>query len=151
MKTLYEPESGVHGELVASRNHYGQHLREKGHPKKRLAVARAEANAAMRMVAEAWNNLTDERIEEYKRNTSGIRAEYERNTSGTQAEHKRPSRQPQARYAPYLLQPCRDPARILPFPEGRGEGAWMHLNPTTMGSPATRVGRVTPCAPPSTT
>ena len=60
MKNLEGPQIGAHGEVVASRNHYGQHLRKKGHPKKRLTVARAEADTAMRIVAEAWNNLTDE-------------------------------------------------------------------------------------------
>ena len=60
MKTLYEPESGVHGEVVARRNHYGQHLRKRGHPRKRLTVARYQPDTAMRIVAEAWNKLPDE-------------------------------------------------------------------------------------------
>src|ERR1035438_4584020 len=59
MRTLDGPQSGARGELVASRNHYGQHLRKKGHPRKRLTVARDEADKAMFIVAEAWNNLTD--------------------------------------------------------------------------------------------
>ena len=60
MKTLDGPQSGARGDVVASRNHYGQHLRKKGHPKKRLTVARVEADTAMRIVAKAWNNLTEE-------------------------------------------------------------------------------------------
>jgi hypothetical protein len=60
MRTLDGPQVGAHGEIVASRNHYGQHLRKKGHPKKRLTEARAQSDTAMRIVAEAWNNLTDE-------------------------------------------------------------------------------------------
>ncbi len=60
MKTLDGPQVGAHGEIVAGRNHYGQHLRKKGHPKKRLTVARVEADIAMRIVAKAWNSLTEE-------------------------------------------------------------------------------------------
>jgi hypothetical protein len=60
MKTLDGPQIGAHGEVVASRNHYGQHLRKKGHPKKLLTAARLQSDTAMRIVAEAWNNLTDE-------------------------------------------------------------------------------------------
>jgi hypothetical protein len=60
MKSLEGPRIGAHGEIVASRNHYGQHLRKRGHPKKRLTEARAQSDTAMRIVAEAWNNLTDE-------------------------------------------------------------------------------------------
>ena len=61
MKTLDGPQSGARGEIVASRNHYGQHLRKKGYPRKRLTVARDEADKAMFIVAEAWNHLTDSR------------------------------------------------------------------------------------------
>ena len=65
MKTLDGPQSGARGDVVASRNHYGQHLRKKGHPKKRLTVARLQSDTAMRIVAEAWNNLTDEQRERW--------------------------------------------------------------------------------------
>jgi hypothetical protein len=61
MKTLDGPQSGAHGDVVASRNHYGQHVRKKGHPKKLLTAARLQSDTAMRSVAEAWNRLTDER------------------------------------------------------------------------------------------
>ena len=60
MKNLEGPQVGAQGEVVASRNHYGQHLRKKGHPKKRLTPAGLQSDTAMRIVAEAWNNLTDE-------------------------------------------------------------------------------------------
>jgi hypothetical protein len=65
MKTLEGPQIGAHGEIVASRNHYGQHLRKKGHPKKLLTVARLQSDTAMRIVAEAWNSLTDEQRERW--------------------------------------------------------------------------------------
>ncbi|MCX6924908.1 MAG: hypothetical protein NT154_17100 [Verrucomicrobia bacterium] len=60
MRTLDGPQSGARGEVVASRNHYGQHLRKKGHPKKRFTEARLQSDTSMRVVAEAWNQLTDE-------------------------------------------------------------------------------------------
>jgi hypothetical protein len=65
MKTLDGPQIGARGEVVASRNHYGQHLRKKGHPQKRLTAARLQSDKAMRMVAEAWNNLTEEQRERW--------------------------------------------------------------------------------------
>ena len=65
MKTLDGPQVGARGDVVASRNHYGQHLRKKGRPKKRLTVARVQADAAMRLVAEAWNNLTEDQRERW--------------------------------------------------------------------------------------
>ena len=60
MRTLDGPQSGARGELVASRNHYGQHLRQRGRPRKRLTLARYQSDTAMRIVAEAWNSLTDQ-------------------------------------------------------------------------------------------
>lgn len=60
MKTLDGPRVGKLGEVVASRNHYGQHLHKKGHPKKRRTPDRLQANWAMRAVAEGWENLTDQ-------------------------------------------------------------------------------------------
>jgi hypothetical protein len=65
MKTLEGPQIGAHGEVVASRNHYGQHLRKKGHPKKLLTASRLQSDTAMRIVAEAWNNFTDEQRERW--------------------------------------------------------------------------------------
>ena len=65
MKTLEGPQSGACGDVVASKNHYGQHLRKKGHPEKRLTVARLQSDKAMRIVDEAWNNLTDEQRERW--------------------------------------------------------------------------------------
>ena len=59
MRTLDGPQSGARGDVVASRNHYGQHLRKKGRPRKRLTLARFQSDTAMRIVAEAWNDLTD--------------------------------------------------------------------------------------------
>ena len=60
MKTLDGPQIGAQGEVVASKNHYGQHLRKKGHPKKRLTEARLQSDTAMRIMAKAWNNLPEE-------------------------------------------------------------------------------------------
>jgi hypothetical protein len=60
MKTLDGPQVGACGETVASRNHYGQHHRKRGHPKKRRTADRLWSDAAMRAVAEAYDNLTDE-------------------------------------------------------------------------------------------
>ncbi len=65
MRTLDGPQVGARGNVVASRNHYGQHLRKKGQPEKRLTVARLQSDTAMRMVAKAWNNLTDEQRERW--------------------------------------------------------------------------------------
>jgi len=60
MRTLDGPQVGAQGDTVASRNHYGQHLRKRGHPRRRLTVARFQSDTAMRIVAEAWNSLSDE-------------------------------------------------------------------------------------------
>jgi hypothetical protein len=60
MKTLDGPQVGSCGEVVASRNHYGQHHRKRGHPKKRRTADRLWSDAAMRAVAEAYDNLTEE-------------------------------------------------------------------------------------------
>jgi hypothetical protein len=60
MRTLDGPQSGARGDVVASRNHYGQHLRKRGRPGKRLTIARFQSDTAMRIVAEAWNHLAEE-------------------------------------------------------------------------------------------
>jgi hypothetical protein len=59
MRTLDGPQTGARGDVVASRNHYGQHLRKRGRPGKRLTVARFQSDTAMRIVAEAWNHLAE--------------------------------------------------------------------------------------------
>ena len=51
MKTFDGPQSGARGDVVASRNHYGQHLRTRGRPGKRFTVARFQSDTAMRIVA----------------------------------------------------------------------------------------------------
>ena len=63
MKTLDGPQSGARGDVVASRNHYGQHHRKRGRPKKKCTSDRLWSDAAMRAVAEAWDNLTDEQYQ----------------------------------------------------------------------------------------
>jgi hypothetical protein len=60
MKTSDGPQSGARGDVVASRNHYGQHLRKRGHPTKRHTVARYQSDTAMCIVAEGWNKLAEE-------------------------------------------------------------------------------------------
>lgn len=60
MKTLDGPRTGSVGDVVASRNHYGQHLHKKGRPRKMNTPARCRADWAMREVAKMWNNLTDQ-------------------------------------------------------------------------------------------
>ena len=60
MKTFDGPQSGARGDVVASRNHYGQHLRKRGRPGKRFTVARFQSDTAMRIVAEAWNQIAEE-------------------------------------------------------------------------------------------
>jgi hypothetical protein len=60
MRTLDGPQTGARGDVVASRNHYGQHLRKRGCPAKRHTVARFKSDTAMRIVAEAWNHLAEE-------------------------------------------------------------------------------------------
>ena len=59
MRTLDGPQSGARGDVVASRNHYGQHLRKRGRPGKQHTLARFQSDTAMRIVAEAWNNLSE--------------------------------------------------------------------------------------------
>jgi hypothetical protein len=65
MKKLESPQVGSLGDVVASTNHYGQHLHKKGQPKKRRTKARLDSDQAMRVVAEAWNNLTDEQYQRW--------------------------------------------------------------------------------------
>ena len=65
MKTLEGPQRGSQGDVVASANHYGQHLHKKGHPKKRGTRARLDADEAMRLVAEVWNSLTDAQMDRW--------------------------------------------------------------------------------------
>ena len=60
MKTLEGPQKGKRGDVVASRNHYGQHLRQAGRPKKRPTAARLKADEAMRIISDAWNDLAEE-------------------------------------------------------------------------------------------
>ncbi len=60
MRKLDVPPEGSLGEEVVSENHYGTHWRKKSHPTKKRTAVRLQADEAMRVVAEAWNSLTDE-------------------------------------------------------------------------------------------
>ncbi len=60
MKKLDVPQVGSQGDEVASRNRYGPHWRKKGRPKRKPTPDRRQADWAMREVAAAWNEVTDE-------------------------------------------------------------------------------------------